>query len=145
MTSVDGPPIGLDGVDPETEPATSLGQGVTLVEGSTFCVGPPSGDLRPDGPEGLFFRDTRIVSTWRLQIDAAPLQVLTVLRPEPFRATFLARALPESSKTEVLLERRRFVGDGMREDLRLVNLSNRPLATTLHLFVDSDFADLFVV
>ncbi|HEX2075904.1 MAG TPA: glycogen debranching N-terminal domain-containing protein [Geodermatophilus sp.] len=146
MTSADEASFGVvDEPAPETEPPTSAGQGVTLVEGSTFCVGPPSGDLRADGPEGLFFRDTRIVSAWRLRLDNCPLQVLTVLRPEPFCATFLARALPEASSTEVLLERRRFVGEGMREDLRLVNLGSRPLATTVHLHVDSDFADLFAV
>jgi glycogen debranching enzyme len=145
MTALDGPAMGIHGPDPEMEPATTSGQVITLVEGSTFCVGPPTGDLRADGPEGLFFRDTRIVSAWRLRLDACPLQLLTVFHSEPFRATFLARALPEASRTELLLERRRYVGEGMREDLRLVNLGGRPLQTTLRLQADSDFADLFAV
>ncbi|WP_222270525.1 amylo-alpha-1,6-glucosidase [Modestobacter marinus] len=145
MTSADRSAAGLDVTEADTEPVTAPNQAVTLVEGSTFCVGPPSGDLRGDGPEGLFFRDTRIVSDWRLRLDDSPLQPLTVLRQEPFRATFLVRALPRTSRTEVLLERHRYVGEGMREDLRLRNLGNQPLATTLRLLVTSDFADLFAV
>jgi glycogen debranching enzyme len=146
MTHADLRPAALDGPDPEVEPATTgSGATVTLVEGSTFCVGPPSGDLRADGPEGLFFRDTRILSDWRLRLDDIRLQTLSSQRQEPYSAIFLARALPEASTTEVLLERRRYVGEGMREDLRLRNLGNRPLATMLRLYVDSDFADLFAV
>jgi glycogen debranching enzyme len=132
-------------VDPEEEPAAPSTQPVTLIEGSTFAVSGRSGDMNADGPEGLFFRDVRVLSTWRLRLDDLPLQVLAVLPEEPFRTAFLARVPPQSSSTELLVERRRYVGEGMREDLRVRNLGVAPVAARLRLQVESDFADLFAV
>ena len=44
-------------------PPTNTGQGaVTLVEGSSFCVCTPSGDLGGREPLKMFFRDTRILA-----------------------------------------------------------------------------------
>jgi hypothetical protein len=43
---------------------------VTLVEGWSFCVCTPGGDLNAAGPHGVFFRDTRILSRWDLRVDA---------------------------------------------------------------------------
>jgi len=39
---------------------------VTLIEGTAFCVCLPSGDIVPDGTDGVFYRDTRLVSRWEL-------------------------------------------------------------------------------
>src|SRR4051794_2431238 len=145
MTQSSPAPADLVHADPEEEPAAPAGQPVTLVEGSTFAVSGRSGDMGAEGPEGLFFRDVRMLSTWRLRLDDHPLQVLSVLPHEPFRTTFLARVPPQSSSTELLVERRRYVGEGMREDLRVRNLGMQTVATRLRLDVDSDFADLFAV
>ena len=48
--------------------------GVTLVEGSSFCVCEPSGDLREGTPQGVFFQDTRILSRWSLTVNGQPLE-----------------------------------------------------------------------
>ena len=45
---------------------------VTLVEGSSFCVCRNDGDIDPGPPHGVFFRDTRILSAWRLRLDGRP-------------------------------------------------------------------------
>jgi hypothetical protein len=39
---------------PEREPLTTAGGAVTLVEGSSFCISAPSGDLGSPGPHGVF-------------------------------------------------------------------------------------------
>ncbi|MFF3505631.1 glycogen debranching N-terminal domain-containing protein [Streptomyces sp. NPDC003247] len=49
------------------------------------------------------------------------------------------------AQSELMLERRRHVGEGMREDLRLRNLSTRPMTVPVSLRVGADFADLFAV
>jgi hypothetical protein len=50
--------------------AGPLGAGaVTLVEGSSFCISLPNGDMHPELPHGLFVQDTRILSGWRLTIN----------------------------------------------------------------------------
>jgi glycogen debranching enzyme len=118
---------------------------VTLVEGSTFCVCGRSGDMDPGAAQGLFFRDTRILSTWRLTVDRARPQVLAVLPQEPYRTMFVSQVPPPLAQTELLIERTRYVGDGMREDVRLRNLSNQAVMVTVSLAVDADFADLFSV
>jgi glycogen debranching enzyme len=127
------------------EPAVPTAGPVTMVEGSTFCVSGRSGDMDPAQPQGLFYRDTRVLSGWQLRAHDRDLQVLAVLVQDPFRAVFVSRAMPEGSQTNLLVERTRLIGEGMREDLRVRNLSARPIRTTLTLRVAADFADLFEV
>src|SRR6266700_1161355 len=51
-------------------PPVRLGGGIiTLEEGSSFCLSDRAGDIAPDQPQGLFFRDTRILSGWQLRLD----------------------------------------------------------------------------
>jgi glycogen debranching enzyme len=128
------------------EPA-SVGVGaVTLVEGSSFCICAPSGDIR-GSTHGVFFNDTRILSAWEIALDGAGIESLTVTVGEPWRATFISRAPPRPGRSEstVLMRAERFVGQGMREDLVLQNLSNETAAVQVLIRLDSDFADLFEV
>jgi glycogen debranching enzyme len=127
------------------EPAAVAGATVTLVEGSTFCLSDESGDLDAAAGHGLFFRDTRILSSWRLRVDGQRPRLISVGAPDPYRAVFVARLPTPDAATHVLVERRRYVGDGMREDIRLRNLSPQPRQVTLALEVAADFADLFAV
>ncbi|HEY0485385.1 MAG TPA: glycogen debranching N-terminal domain-containing protein [Mycobacteriales bacterium] len=143
MTDHVGPGAQPDLVD--GEPAVHVAGVVTLVEGSTFCISGRTGDVWADSPQGLFFRDTRILSHWRLRIGGEAAQVLTVVPDEPYRRMFVARVASPGSGSDLLLERVRFVGDGMREDLRLRNLGGTPVTTTVSLEVAADFADLFAV
>ncbi|MFF3904651.1 glycogen debranching N-terminal domain-containing protein [Streptomyces sp. NPDC001848] len=129
------------------EATQSGGDSVTLIEGSSFCLSERGGDLVPGMPHGLFHRDTRILSVWQLRLDDEEIDPLSVIAQEPYEALFLGRARPRPGHSEatVLLERRRFVGAGMREDLVLRNLGNEAAACVLTLRVEADFADLFEV
>jgi glycogen debranching enzyme len=120
---------------------------ITVIEGSTFCISEPDGDILPDRPQGLFVRDTRMLSRWELRVDGLEPQPLTVQRDEPFAATFLGRMPPRAGTADstVLVVRRRYVGDGMREDVTLRNTSAKPKRCTLELSAEADFADLFEV
>ncbi|MFE2432895.1 glycogen debranching N-terminal domain-containing protein [Streptomyces sp. NPDC059373] len=120
---------------------------VTLVEGSSFCLSERSGDIVHGTPQGLFYRDTRILSVWQLLLDDEEADPLSVMSQEPYRAVFLGRARPRPGHTEatILVERRRFVGAGMREDVVLRNLGNEAAACVLTLRAEADFADLFEV
>lgn len=127
------------------EPAMVAAHGVMLVEGSTFCVSGRSGDLDPQLTQGLFFRDTRILSTWRLRVAGQPPQIMSVQLEEAFCGVFLARLAPAGASTQVLIERRRYIGDGMREDLRVRNLDRTARRLALSLEIGADFADVFAV
>ena len=120
---------------------------VTLIEGSTFCISEPSGDIVPDRSHGLFVRDTRMLSRWELRVDGIEPQPLSVQQAEPYAATFLGRMPPRAGRADstMLVVRRRYVGDGMREDITLRNTSAKSKRFTVTLIAEADFADLFEV
>lgn len=132
---------------PQETPSALVKGTVTLVEGAAFCVCTPSGDIQRGGIEGIFFRDTRLVSRWELRVDDEPLEPLAVMPADPFSATFLGRGQPRPGKAEssLLVTRARYVGGGMREDITVHNLSQEPTGLNLELHVESDLADLFDV
>ena len=71
--------------------------------------------------------------------------VLPSLVGDPYRATFLSRAVPEGAQTDLLVERVRSVDQGMREDLTLRNLSAAQVTMSVSLSLAADFADVFEV
>jgi glycogen debranching enzyme len=119
----------------------------TLIEGSSFCISDPGGDIVPGRPQGLFVRDTRVLSRWELTVDGKEPQPLAAEPGEPYAASFLSRVPPRAGKADstLLLVRRRYVGDGMREDITVRNTAARTVRCTIELGVDADFADLFEV
>jgi glycogen debranching enzyme len=131
---------------PENEPLGTAGA-VTLVEGSSFCICSPGGDLGGPGPQGVFFRDTRILSRFDLRIDGDRPDPLAAMTPDPYRGTFVGRLPRRSGRTDtnLLVQRDRRVGHGLREDLVIRNPAGEPAACTVTLEVEADFADLFEV
>ncbi|MFJ4654957.1 glycogen debranching N-terminal domain-containing protein [Nocardia sp. NPDC088792] len=132
-----GPPTPIDG-----------GTGVvTLVESSTFCLSDQLGDIHPGTAQGLFYRDARMLTRWELRLDGQPPEQLSVVSRDPFRARFVARKPPPHGVADatVLVQRRRMIGEGMREIVTVQNLGDEDTAMTVTLEVDADFADLFAV
>jgi glycogen debranching enzyme len=119
----------------------------TLIEGSSFCISEPGGDILPGRPQGLFVRDTRVLSRWELTVDGKEPQPLSVQQAEPYAATFIGRLPPRAGKADstLLVVRRRYVGDGMREDITIRNTAARAVRCVLEVSADADFADLFEV
>ena len=128
--------------------AGPLGTGsITLVEGSSFCISSPNGDIRSQDPHGLFVHDTRILSGWRLIINGQPLEPLAAETKEPYRALFVGR-VPRSdgyADSSLVVERLREVGAGFEERLTVRNYSREAAECLIVLGVEADFADLFEV
>ncbi|HUJ04600.1 MAG TPA: glycogen debranching N-terminal domain-containing protein [Streptosporangiaceae bacterium] len=120
---------------------------VTLLEGTTFCICEASGDIRPGGAQGLFVRDTRLISRLELSINGHQPEPLAPQSREPFACTFIGRMppLPGLADSTLLVTRRRELGDGMTEEIALRNMSTEPLPVSLRLGVSGDFADVFEV
>jgi glycogen debranching enzyme len=128
--------------------AASAGSGaVTIVEGAAFCVSDDAGDIDPDRPQGFFFDDTRMLSTWLLRVNGHGVDPLSVMTPQPYRAIFVGRAghVAGQPETSLIVERARRVGAGLREDVTLQNFSDRALQCTVEFVFDADFADIFEV
>lgn len=128
--------------------AQTAGDGaITIVEGSSFCVSAANGDIVPELPHGVFFRDTRLVSRWTLLIDGAPVEALSSATPQPFQAVMIGRAghIPGRADTPLIVERDRRVDNGLRETLTLKSYSREPVFYRVELIAESDFADIFEV
>lgn len=145
---IEAPKAGYDPTYPRGLHAVTAAQArLTLVEGTTFCVSGEDGEIEPHRADGLFVRDTRVISRWGLHVDGAPVESLGSLAVEPFHGQLVGRTLPRAGHPEstVIVQRERFVASGMREDITVRNYGLETVALDLALEVDADFADLFQV
>ena len=120
---------------------------VTLVDESTFAISGSAGDMSTGAAQGLFVRDTRIISRFEVLVDGVRTQPLAAVTDDPFSATFVSRCLPAPGRADstLMVFRSRYVGQGMREDLAVRNFADEPATCTLEIVLGSDFADLFAV
>lgn len=119
---------------------------VSIVDGSSFVISGPDGDVLPGGVHGLFHSDTRFLSTMQVVVDGETPEPLAGRVVDPYSARFVLR-VPWKGEWEspLVLVRSRFVGDGLHEDLDLTNHGLESVELGLVLRVDADFADLFEV
>jgi glycogen debranching enzyme len=120
---------------------------VTLVDESTFTISESSGDITVGAAQGLFFRDTRVLSRLEVLVNGSKTEPLAAITNDPFSATFVSRCLPAAGRADstLMVFRSRYVGQGMREDLTIRNFASEPALCTVEIFVGADFADLFAV
>ncbi len=120
---------------------------VTLVEETTFSISEPNGDILQNSAQGLFFRDTRLVSRYEIAVNESRLEGLGVSSSEPFSAVFVSRPLPPpgGAPPTLLVTRARHLGNGMREDIEIRNFNDEPTYCSLDIMLYSDFANLFAV
>src|SRR5215469_12152572 len=123
---------------------------VSTLDGSTFLVSSPNGDIdaKPDQPQGLFFKDMRHLSKWKLTIDGIVLDVLSTdaLNEYYYAQHFCVPPTGTIYKNSALsIVRRRFVGNGFVEQLTVLNHSKEEEKVELRLDFGADFSDLFEV
>jgi glycogen debranching enzyme len=125
------------------------GQLVTLVEETSFCLSAAGGDIEAGSAHGLFFLDTRFLSSLVLRVNGSPVESLAVANEGPFAATFFGRVGrplgPPRSEGSVIVFRRRHIGRGLVERIELRNHGPEPMVVVVELAVETDFADLFSV
>ena len=70
-----------------------------------------------------------------------------MISSHPFAATFVSRGQPQPGQSDstMLVERSRYVGNGMREDIVVRNLGHEPATCTIAFELDADFAHIFEV
>jgi glycogen debranching enzyme len=117
---------------------------LTLVEGPSFCISSRTGDLVPGGAHGLFFLDTRFVSQLELFVNGVRPEPLAVLEHDPFGATFVGRGSPSTGQRDstLLIERHRWIGRGLREDVVVRNLADEATYLQVEVALEADFADV---
>lgn len=122
-----------------------VGEAATLVAGRAFCLSHPDGQIRPEAPtDGFYFADTRFLTRLEVSVDGHSMEPLTHTVIDPHSAVFVTR-LQDGLGRQLLLIRRRFVGNGLREDLEIVNPTHDPIHIDLGVDVAADFAHIFSV
>lgn len=122
---------------------------ISILDGSTFLVCSPNGDIEagPTQAQGLFYKDMRHLSKWKLTIGGIPLDVLSTDANEYYYAQHFC--VPPTGtiykNPTISVVRRRLIGDGFVEYLTVLNHGTEPEEVELRLEIGSDFADLFEV
>src|SRR5947209_8358667 len=124
---------------------------VAIHEGQTVLVSEPDGQITWPSEKGLYFLDTRIVSSWAIYANGEPWELLNG-GPINYHAAriFLTN---KSILTEDGLIAPRTIGltisrsitGGLHEDLDITNNSMKPVRFQLEIAFRSDFADIFEV
>jgi glycogen debranching enzyme len=143
---MDDAPSPYDGRSPVA--GLTAGDGpVTLVEGRTFALSDPTGDMAPDLPHGLFVLDTRVLSRWELRLNGRRIEPLAVEVTDPYAATFAGRGFAARGRADadLVVFRRRHIGWGMREQVEITNQGLEPVPLVIEAACDVDFASLFEV
>jgi glycogen debranching enzyme len=128
----------------------------TLKQGDTFAVFDHRGDIgsEPGSSEGLYQRDTRILSTLTVLLEEArPVLLSSTIQDDntSFSADLsnpdlLIGDIVALRREQIHLHRLRFLWDGACYERLLVrNFSDQELRVNLAVCFDADFADLFEV
>jgi glycogen debranching enzyme len=122
---------------------------VQILDGNTFVVSDSRGDIEASltDPTGLFSFDTRFLSQWVLTVNGQRLTSLSTDDLQYFETRFFlvpgTGTVYVDSKLSVI--RSRAVGNGFREELKILNHDEKPVDLTIRIDAGSDFADLFEV
>jgi glycogen debranching enzyme len=114
---------------------------VSVVSPGAYVVSGGRGDVDGSVGQGLFYRDVRHLSEFRLKIDGEPPVSLDVRTRGP-EAEFVLAAGGSGS---VGVTRRRSLGGGMDEEILLTNEARETLETRIEVELAADFRDVFEV
>lgn len=124
---------------------------ITINRNERFVVGGLDARIDGSGSQGFFAADTRFVSGYRLLLNGRDPVLLTSAATHFFasRYEFTNAELLEPDGTipanALSLRLDRTISEGVHEDLDLVSHALRPIALSLDVEIDSDFADIFDV
>jgi glycogen debranching enzyme len=124
---------------------------IAIHQGQSVLITEENGEIVWPSDKGLYFLDTRVVSSWSIFANGEPWQVLNggaisyyAARIFLTNGSFLTEDGAVPPRT-LGLTIGRSIGGGMHEDLDLVNYSPKPVRFQLEVALRCDFADIFEV
>jgi glycogen debranching enzyme len=128
------------GQDLEFEP-------IEVLEGSSFMLSDRRGDIYQGSIAGFFHEDTRYLNRFVLTVGGRPPTILTSGGVDYYSAAFYMtnQQLDGIPERTLSISRYRFVGDGVRERIRIKSHAAQPVRVEVRLSCGADFADLFEV
>ncbi len=124
---------------------------ITINDGGSFLLTAADGSIDDHRAQGLFVRDTRLISYYEISLDRQPLTPITsspithrVARYE-FTNPELLTAKGTVPAKKLLVSVRRDIIGGMHEDIDMTNHHQERVELQLMLAIRSDFVDVFRV
>ncbi len=124
---------------------------IAIHQGRTVLVCETDGTIRNPSEKGLYFNDTRLISSWSLYADGIPWDLLSggATSHQSSRIHLTNRKLKAASglipaRTLGLVLERSIQG-GLHEDIGVTNHGALPVAFNLEIGIRCDFADVFEV
>jgi glycogen debranching enzyme len=124
---------------------------IAIHQGQTVLVSEPDGQINWPSDKGLYFLDTRIVSSWAIYANGEPWELLNGGPVNYYAARIFLTNKSIPTEDGTILPRTlgltigRSIGGGLHEDLDITNNSMRPVRFQLEIALRCDFADIFEV
>jgi len=124
---------------------------IAIHHGQTVLVTEQDGQIRWPSDRGLYFLDTRIISSWSIYANGEPWELLNggVVNYYAARIFLTNKSILTEEDTiaprSLGLTISRCVSGGLHEDLDITNNSMKPVRFQLEIALRCDFADIFEV
>jgi glycogen debranching enzyme len=124
---------------------------VSIHQGQTVLVSEPDGQINWPSEKGLYFLDTRVISSWTIYANGEPWELLNggAISHYASRTYLTNRRIPTTdgiiAPRTLGLVISRLISDGMHEDIEITNNSMRRATFQLEIALRCDFADIFEV
>jgi glycogen debranching enzyme len=124
---------------------------ISIHQGQTVLITDPDGQVNWPSDNGLYFLDTRVVSSWNMFANGEPWELLNGGAVSYYGArifhtnrSFLTEDGPIAARTLGMTVSRQIAG-GLHEDIDVSNHSGKAVRFNFEIAVRGDFADIFEV
>ena len=124
---------------------------ISIHQDQTILISELDGQIKWPSEKGLFFRDTRVISSWAIYANGEPWDLLNGGAITYYAARIFLTNRAFSTEDGTIPARTlgltigRWIGGGVHEDIEVTNNSMKPVKFQLEIAIRSDFADLFEV
>src|SRR5215813_9475940 len=124
---------------------------ISIHQGQTVLITEEDGQINWPSDKGLYFFDTRIVSSWTIYANGEPWDLLNGGAISYYASRIFLTNRAFRTEDGVIPQRTlgltigRCISGGMHEDLDITNNSRKALKFQLEIALRCDFADLFEV
>ena len=124
---------------------------ISIHQGQTVLVSEPDGQIRSPSEKGLYFLDTRVVSSWTIYANGEPWELLNggAVTHYAARIYLTNRKIPTMDgvipQRTLGLVLSRSIDGGMHEDIDVTNNGMKRVRFQLEIALRCDFADIFEV
>ena len=123
-----------------------VNQLIATVRAPASALSPADGQIRPNGMDGLFVSDVRVITEARLSFGGVEPYPLAQLHEGPGRSRFVSFARgfgdPISDPTVRIDRIRTVLPDGMSEEIQISSVATRPVRARLELDLRCDLTPL---